>query len=74
MLAIAEAHILMEEEKMECQTNAKLHRKRIKFNPETFEVLVLIIHKLVHPGDLLHEVLIIACHRLFIEFSKFCIK
>ena len=69
MLAVAEAHILMEEEQVECQANAKLHRKRIKFNPETFEVLVLIIQKLVHPGDLLHEVLIIACNRLFVEFS-----
>ena len=61
----------MEKEKMEGKTNAKLHGKRIKLNPDTFKVLVLFIQELIHPSDLLNELLVGAGHRLLIKLEQF---
>ena len=71
VLTPAEAHILMEEEKVQSQTNANLHGKWIKLNPDTFKVLVLFIQELIHPGDLLDELLVGAGHRFLIKLEQF---
>lgn len=58
MLTRLKAHELVEEKQIYGETNSQSHRYEIKANPEAFKVAILIIQELVHPLDLLDEVLI----------------
>ena len=55
MLTAAETHILVEEEQMECQADAKLHGQRIEFNPHALQKLILLVHEAIHPADFFDE-------------------
>ena len=61
----------MESDQIESECNSKLHRDDIEFNPDALKVLVLFIHKFVHPDDLLDKLVISVSLSLVKEMELF---
>ena len=63
----------MEEEEVEAHAKAELHRNYIEINPHAFKLLILDIHKLMHPSKLLHAFFFRICY-LSVKIEHFIFK